>query len=148
MRFRGRGHTRLPEMEKRRVATEATLTRYRNKAFDWASGVTCVHLARFQLRNMGHRPPSLPRFRSALAAKRAMKERKWASVSEMLDSMLPRIPPAAMLLGDLAVLEGDAGFDSIMVCAGPQRVFGWREDVEGLVVLGIGMNEISGAWRL
>lgn len=148
MSFRGRGSSTLPELEWRRQATEATLARYRNKPFDWATGVTCVHMARFQLRNMGHRPPSLPRFRGALGAKKAMKERGWPSVSAMLDSMLPRIPPAAMLLGDLAVVEGDAGMDSIMVCAGPQRLFGWREDAEGLVVLSVQMSEVSGAWRL
>lgn len=148
MKWRGRGKQRLPELERRKQATEATLARYRDKAFDWSTGVTCVHLARAHLRNMGHRPPSLPRFRSALAAKKAMKERGWSSVSAMLDSMLERIPPARMLLGDLAVLEGDAGLDSIVICAGPQRLFGWREDQPGLVVLGVTMDEVSGAWRL
>lgn len=148
VKFRGRGASMLPELATRQQATQATLDRFRGKTFDWSAGITCVHLARTHLRNMGHRPPGLPRFRSALAAKKAMKERGWASVSDMLDSMLPRIAPAQMLLGDLAVVEGDAGMDSIMVCAGPLRVFGWREDHPGLVVLGVTMDEISGAWRL
>lgn len=148
MKFRGRGATRLPELERRKQATEATLERYRDKAFDWSTGITCVHLARFHLRNMGHKPPSLPRFRSALGAKKAMQERGWSSVTEMLDSMLTRIAPAQMMLGDLAVFEGDHGLEAIMVCAGPQRVFGWREDEPGLVVLGVGMEELTGAWRV
>ncbi|RDC66559.1 hypothetical protein HME9302_00010 [Alteripontixanthobacter maritimus] len=48
------------ELERRRVATEKTLTRYRGKAFDWKTGVTCVHLARVHLKNMGHKPQTMP----------------------------------------------------------------------------------------
>ena len=136
------------ELERRRAATEKTLARYRGKAFDWSAGVTCVHLARQHLRNMGHKVPTLPRFRSALAAKRALKERGWASVAEMLNSLLPYIRPAEMVLGDLAVVPGDAGLDAIFVCAGPRKVFGWREDADGLVVLDVSMDEMTGAWRV
>lgn len=148
MKFRGRGAARLPELERRKRATERTIARYRRKAFDWASGITCVHLARFHLRNMGHRPPGMPRFRSPLAAKKAMRERGWASVTEMLDSILPRIAPAQMLLGDIAVLPGDAGMDSVMICAGPRRLFGWREDQPTAVMLGVRLDEVAAAWRV
>src|SRR3546814_1528003 len=66
---------------------------------------------------MGQKPPTLPRIRSALAAKKALKERGWASVSDMLDSILVRIPPAMMQLGDVATVEGDQGLDALFVCA-------------------------------
>ena len=66
-----------PELERRRLATLKTIERYQGKAFDWSKGVTCVHLARFHLRNMAHKPPSIPRFRSLHGAKAAMKERGW-----------------------------------------------------------------------
>ncbi len=138
----------LPEMEKRRRATEATLARYRGKVFDWSKGITCVHLARTHMRNMGHRPPGLPRFRSALGAKKAMQERGWSSVTEMLDALLPRIAPAQMALGDLAVVPGDAGMDAIFICAGPRKVFGWREDAPALVVLDVSLDEMTGSWRV
>lgn len=137
-----------PDLLRRKDATEATLKRYRHKAFDWGKGITCVHLARTQLRAMGHKPPTLPRFRSALKAREAMKERGWANVEEMLDSMLPRIPPAMMLLGDLAVAPGDEGMGSIMICAGRNKLLGWREDAPELVVLDVSLDELSGAWRL
>lgn len=148
MKHRGRGAQRRPEMEWRRTATEATLARYRNKAFDWSTGVTCIHMAWAQLRKMGHRPPTLPRFRSPLAARRALAAAGHDSVAGMLDSLLPRIAPAQMMLGDLAALPGDAGMDAIVICAGPQRVFGWREDQDCLVVLGVRMDEIAGAWSV
>jgi hypothetical protein len=138
----------LPELEKRRVATEKTLSRFRNKSFSWREGRTCVHLARQHLRNMGHNPPGIPRIRSPLTARKAMKERGWPSVSAMLDELLVRIPPAKMLPGDLAAVEGDGGFDAIFVCAGPGRVFGWREDEDGLVALGVSLDELTGAWRV
>lgn len=140
--------TRLPEGERRRVATEATLARYRGKEFDWGKGITCVHLARFHMRNMGHRPSAIPRFRSAHGAKGALKERGWTSVADMLDSMLPRIAPAHMLLGDLAIVPGAGGLDAVFICAGPRKVFGWREDAPELVVLDLSLDEVTGAWRV
>lgn len=136
------------ELERRRVATEATLSRYRAKQFDWAKGVTCVHLARAQMRAMGHHPPSIPRFRSPLAATRALQQRGWESVTAMLDTLLPRIAPAHMLLGDLAAVPGEGGLDAIFVCAGPLKLFGWREDAPGLVVLDVDLRQITAAWRV
>lgn len=138
----------MNELLRRKEATEKTLGRYRGKAFDWATGVTCVHLARCQLRQMGHTPPTLPRFRSMLGAKKALVERGWANVSEMLDSMLPRIAPAQMLLGDIAALPDEQGIGSLMVCAGPHKLLGWREDAPELVVLDVSLDELSGAWRV
>ena len=136
------------ELERRRVATEKTLKRYRGKVFDWSKGITCVQLARAHLRNMGRKPETLPRVRSPLGARRALKERGWESVEAMLDSMLERIAPAEMMLGDVAIVPGDAGLDAIFVCAGPLKVFGWREDAPALVLLDIGLDELTGAWRV
>lgn len=135
------------ELERRRVATEKTLKRYRGKVFDWSKGVTCVHLARFHLRNMGHKPETLPRFRSALSAKKALKERGWESVEAMLDSMMPRIAPAQMLLGDLAVVPGQEGLDCILVSAGPLKLMGWHPETGEFVLYDGGLDEVTGAWR-
>lgn len=134
-----------PELIRRKNAVEATLGRYRAKAFSWSSGCTCVHLARYHLRQMGHRPPTIPRVRSLLSAKRALKERGWQDTAAMLDSLLPRIPPAAMLLGDLAILEDDSGLGSIVVSTGG-KCLGWHEDAPGMVVME--PHRISGAWRV
>src|SRR5688500_1616962 len=104
MKFRGRGEHRLPELEMRARATEKTRDRFFGKRFDWSTGGTCVHMARYHLRNMGHRPPGLPRFRSLFAAKQALRARGWASVAEMLDAVIGshrRVYPAAMGLGDI-----------------------------------------------
>ncbi len=138
----------VPEAVRRKQATEATVARYRAKPFSWAQGRTCVHLCRAHLRNMGRKVPTLPRFRSALAAKRALTAGGWPDVAAMLDSFLPRIPPAAMALGDIAALPGEGGLHGIVVCAGPRRVFGWAEGEETPKMMEPAMAEIVGAWRV
>ena len=139
----------MNDLLRRQAATRTTMDRYRGKAFDWSRGITCVHLARFHLRQMGHQVPTVPRIRSALAARRALDSRGWADTSAMLDSLLPRIAPAQMLLGDLACAPSDTdGIGAIMVCAGPQKLLGWREDAASLVLLDVTLGELSGAWRV
>lgn len=133
---------------RRQQATQATLDKFKGKAVDWQRGIHCVRLAHFHLRQMGHRPPTLPRLRSALAAKREMQRRGWDDVAAMLDAIgLQRIPPAAMLLGDLAVGPADELFGAIGVCAGPLRLLGWHEDAPGLAVLDTDLSQLTGAWR-
>lgn len=106
-------------------------------------------MARSHLVQMGHRPPSLPRIRSLLTARRALQERGWDNVEAMLDAQagLLRIAPAEMLVGDIAVLASDDGIGAIFICAGPHKLIGWREDHPTLVVLDLSFDQISGAWR-
>lgn len=143
-----RARRKLPEGERRRAATEATLNKFRRTAFDWSEGRHCMKLAHYHLRQMGKRPPALPRIRSPLAARKELKARGFASVTELLDSLLVRIPPARMQLGDIAVLPGDDGLDAVFVCAGPRRVFGWREDQPTAVMLAIRLDEVTAAWSV
>lgn len=131
----------------RKAATQATMDKYRGKVFSWSAGITCVHMAKFHLRQMGHRSPTLPRIRSELAARKAMKERGWTDVTAMLDSILPRIAPAQMLLGDLCTAVSGDGIGAIFINVGPRKVMGWREDAPDLVVLDISLDELNGAWR-
>lgn len=137
---------RLHEGVRRQRALERTLERFRNKAFSWEGGRTCVHLARWHLKHSGHKVQAVPKVDGALAAKKAMKDRGWKSVSEMLDSLLERIAPAQMVLGDIAVLPGE-GMEGIVICAGPRRVFGWHEGGALPVMMEPDMTQITGAWR-
>lgn len=148
MKWRGKGANRLPELEWRKRATAETMERYRDVPFDWASGATCMHMAVFHMRRMGHRPPALPRFRSAAGARKALDERGFASVSDALDSVLHRIAPSMMWLGDLAVVEGSEGLESIMVCTGPQALLGWLPDGTRMMAQIGGIDQVTGAWRV
>jgi hypothetical protein len=143
-----RARRELPEQDRRREATEATLAKFRGTAFDWSEGRHCMKLAHYHMRQMGKRPPALPRIRSAMAARRELKARGHETVTELLDGLLDRIPPARMQLGDLATLPGDDGLDAVFVCAGPRRLFGWREDHPVAVMLAIGLNEVTAAWSV
>lgn len=139
------------DLLRRQAACAATLAKYRDRAFDWRRGVTCVHMARFHLRRMGHKPEPLPgRVRSHVGAVRAMKDRGWQTVADMLDAQpgLARIAPAMMLPGDLAVAQGEQGLGAILICVGPHKLIGWREDAAGMVVLAVPLDQIDGAWRV
>lgn len=96
---------------------------------------------------MGHRPPKLPDLRSALSAERALRATGFDDLRGLLDSLLPRIAPAAMLVGDLALMDGDA-LDAIVIAAGG-KVFGYAEGHEGLCVIEpVATRSFKAAWRL
>lgn len=139
------GGSSLSDLLRRKAATENTLAKYRDKPFSWKDGHTCLHMLRFHLRQMGHKPETLPRIRSAIGARRALGQRGWKDVGDMLDTLLPRITPAAMWLGDVALFQSGDGFGSIMISVG-EKVLGWSDGYVGMtphVPL-----DIAGAWRV
>lgn len=132
----------------RTAATEKTVQRYRYRPFDWATGGTCLHLARAQMKNMGHRPPAIPKFSSALGAQRAMKAAGFEALSDLFDSLLTRIAPASMLIGDLALFPGEPPFDSVVVSAGSGMMLGWHgTDLSRLHNI-VETGDVVAAWRL
>lgn len=100
------------------------------------------------MRQMGHKPEALPRIRSAFAARREMLARGWHDVGDMLDTMLTRIPPARMQLGDLAMVQSGDEMGSIMVNVAPRKLIGWREDADQMVMLDVSLDELAGAWNV
>lgn len=141
----------LPELERRREATQATQDKFFGQAFDWAEGRHCVAMAHFHLRQMGWRAPklpTLPRVRSALGARRALKAHGFETVAELLDSFLVRVPPAAMWVGDIAVTPGDDGLEAILIRTAPHKLLGWLPDGSAVVNYDAGVEDLTGAWRV
>lgn len=136
----------MNDLIRRSTATNKTAKRYEGKAFDWQKRQTCVHMARYHLRQMGHKPPTMPDIRSAIGAKRALKQRGWNDCAAMLDSLLPRIAPAEMLAGDIAILAGDDGLGAIVICVG-RDVMGWHSDHPVFCAM-TDIAEYQGAWRV
>lgn len=135
------------DLLRREEATRKTLEMFRERPFDWAKGGTCLHLARAQLLHMGHVPPAIPQLRSALGAKRALKRRGFADLSALLDSILPRIAPAQAWLGDLVLMDGDEGFDTIYINAGG-KLLGYSErDPSGVRPM-LALETPKAAWRV
>ena len=139
----------MRDLLRRQFATQETMAKYRHREWSWKEGVTCVHMVRFHLRKMGHSPEPMPRVRSLVAAKRALKERGCETVIDLLDKQagLSRIVPAQMLLGDLAAVESEDGLDALFVCAGPQKLIGWHDAAKGMVVVDVPFKDIKGTWR-
>lgn len=131
----------MSDMLRRQAALEATLSKYRGKSLDYRTA-DCIRMGRFHLLRMGHKPPPLPRYQSAVGAIRALKA--VGGISAVLDKMLPRIAPARMLIGDIAVLEGEDGMDALVICVG-HKVAGWHQDADEMVNLI--PQEIKAAWR-
>lgn len=132
----------MNELERRRVALEKTMEKYRGRKLDYCTA-DCARLIRFHLLQMGHKPPALPNYRSVIGAVRAMKQT--GGISTVLDSFLTRIPYARMLPGDVAILEGTDGMECGVVCVG-HKVIGWHQDSEEMVNL-IPLDVVA-AWRV
>lgn len=94
------------DLEQRRARTEQVIARFRARPFSWTGRRTCIHLARAQMVALGHKPPKLPDMRSPLSATRALKATGHDDLEGLLNSLLPRVAPAAMWLGDLALMAG------------------------------------------
>lgn len=135
----------------RKHATDRTLDKFRDRAFDW-HGASCIHLARTQAVNMGHRVPMLPPFRSAIGARSALKRTGHDTLVGLLDSLFPRIAPAFMLVGDLCAGPPDeevAGFCAIGIGDGVGNVLGWHEsDGSKLSPIKAALSQMTAAWRL
>jgi len=138
----------MTELERRALAVRNTQARFEGKPFDWTKQATCIHLLRHHAANMGHSVPIVPKFRSALVAKRALLTTGWQTLPALLDSMFKPIPPAFALVGDVMALPGDSEFEAIVIRAGVNKWIGWHEDASGCTVISADMNAAIGAWRL
>jgi len=99
---------------------------------------------------MGHAVPKLPELRSPLSARRALKVAGYADLAELFDDLRPRIAPASMLIGDLALMAGDGDLDALVISAGG-KVLGYHADAleRGLVPIEpFGPEPFVAAWRL
>lgn len=140
----------MTELERRKNAVLATKARFDGKPFDWTGQATCIHLLRFHAAQMGHELPIVPRFRSPLGAKKALKAQGVDSLPELLDKYFPRIPPSKMMMGDVACFPGD-GMDGLMIYGSLRAFLGWHEDGEPCQpcrVTDEGYNLCKGVWRL
>lgn len=133
----------MSDLLRRQRALEKTLARYRRRRFAIGEA-DCVRMARSHLVAMGHRPPALPRYRNLTGALRALNRMGFDSLEALFDSLLPKIPPAAMLPGDIALLQGEGPLDATVISVG-HKVFGFHQDEETTALMI--PHEIKAAWR-
>lgn len=117
----------MNDLLRRQAATEKTVAKYRKRPLDFVDA-DCIRMLRSHLVAMGHRGlPHLPRYSSAAGGLRALRKAGFDDLEKLLDSLLPRIVPAAMLPGDVALMEGDGELDAVTICLG-HKLYGWHED--------------------
>jgi hypothetical protein len=138
----------MTETELRRAAVIATEARFKDRPFDWRKAATCIHLVRFHAAQMGHKLPIVPKFKSALGAKRALLSTGFQTLPALLDSRFQRIPPAFMRVGDVLAMPGDDGFEGLLLKADKVKFLGWHQDATGCEYMEIDMGAAIGAWRL
>lgn len=133
-------------LAERLAATENVVARFRHHPFSWRDRRTCIHLARAQMRAMGHKPPAIPDFRSAIGARTALRKTGHSDLASLLDTMLPRIAPLEMIVGDLALVPGEIGLEALGVNAGGTLLM-YHGEADGLVPVKDAIGSIIAAWR-
>lgn len=145
-------------LAERGTATQATVDKYRDRPFSWKEGSTCIHMIRFHVVKFGHRPPAMPRVRSLAGARRALEDLGFPpdnlGLIGLMDSLFPRIAPAMMLIGDVAMLPADGGDDgddlgALAIADGLNELIGWHAlDPAGLRKVGDAHGDAVAAWRI
>jgi hypothetical protein len=141
----------MNDLQRRVAATQATERRFRDRPFSWDRAATCIHLVRFHAAQMGHRLPVVPRFRSALGARRALAAAGAQTLPALLDLHFPAVPAAYLAVGDILALPGDGGFASLVIKGGIDKFLGWHEADTGCTIIALSGDDIRqavGAWKL
>lgn len=136
-------------LQARQRALAATVEHFQDRPFAYGK-VDCVRLAYFHLRKLGHSPRlgKAGSYSSLVGAIRALRRTGFASLPEALDDLgLPRIPPAAVLVGDILALPGDGELHALQIVAGNGRVFGFHEDRDAACFIQPTLD-VASAWRV
>lgn len=131
----------MTDLERRQAALEKTIAKYRGRPLDYRSA-DCIRMVRYHLLQMGHKPPPLPRYQSVIGARRALAHA--GGMIAIFDALLPRITPAAMLDGDIAVAAGDEA-EAAIIRVG-YKMMGWHQDSDVAVNMTVDANALT-AWR-
>lgn len=138
----------MSEIERRTNATIKTQDRFKDKPFNLSGSGTCLHLVKFHAKNMGHKFPTIPRFRGVHGARRALKEAGYANLIEVMDSQFERISPAMAYIGDVVAFPGFDEFEAFVIRGDVNKFLGWHEEADGCTVMECDLNAALGAWRL
>jgi len=136
-------------LPKRVLAAQATKDNWTGVAFQWGRH-DCAKLVAWHLRVMGHevRLAKAGSYRTAIGARRALRNMGFASLSDALDSRFERWPaPAFALPGDIVIGEGDdAAFEAMGVWLGNGALLGFHERTGAAGVLR--GKALAAAWRV
>jgi hypothetical protein len=133
----------------RAVVTEATANKYRGLPLSFAEQITCLHMLRDHMVAFGYSPPTIPAFKDAKGARKALRSTGHRTIKGLLTEVLGKpVPAAQMRVGDVALGPG-IPFEAVGLYAGNGKFLGWHDDGRlGLVNIAIDQSALIGAWRL
>lgn len=152
----------MNDLLRRQRALEKTLAKFRGRPFILGK-YDCIKAARFHLSVMGHRKlPETGKYSTPLGAQRSLraaiakvtgKGPRKPSLEQLADALLVRIAPAAMLPGDLGLIEEDpdegVGLGGTMVISVGRKWVGWHPDVQDFAVIEPAVERpFIAAWRV
>ncbi len=144
---------RIPDMVRREQALFATMARFQFKPFKIGKA-DCVLLVRYHAVKMGHRKlPRAPDYKDAKGALAALKKLGAKDVAGLMDKHFERIAPAAMLPGDVALVEAERGeaawqAGTVVISVG-RKWLAWHPDARPLAVIEPMVERpFIAAWRL
>lgn len=142
----------MNDLVRRQLALQKTIARFGGKAFKLGSA-DCAQLARFHLKAMGHRKlPATGKYATPAGAARALRRHGVQSFEGLMDALLPRIAPAAMLPGDVALVPEDpdkaSGLGGTLVVFLGRKWLSWHPDLPQLAKIEpVVERPFLAAWR-
>lgn len=130
---------RVPDLIRRERALAATMEKFAGKAFD-LGGADCIQLVHFHLVKMGHKGlPDPGGYASPAGVTKRLKALGFDNLEQLFDSLLPRIAPAFMLPGDIALVKAEKGAPAwragtVVISVG-RKFLGWHPDAEILSII-------------
>jgi len=143
---------RVPDLVRRQRALAATMAEFAGCELELGSA-DCVKLVRFHLVKMGHRGlPKADGYASPAGVTKVLKGMGFDSLEQLFDSLLPRIAPAYMLPGDIALVAAEPGAPAwragtVVISVG-RKFLGWHPDQPILAVIDPLVDDpFAAAWR-
>lgn len=137
------------EIELRVVHAQALLDDWKGRPFDWKAQAHCARLVIDHLRRNGYTPPlsKAGLFSTERAALAALRRLGTATLAEAVDlAGLPRIVPAAAIVGDVLELPSAGALGSLVVAMGNGAALGFHEDAADCIVMRPAL--FAAAWRV
>lgn len=128
----------MKELIRRQKAVEATMERFRGKAF--AFGATdCAKVVAFHLKQLGHkvRLSKAGQYKTLIGAQAALRRLGYDTLPEAMDGHgFERIAPASAWMGDVVALPTDEHpIGALGIVAGNGNIMGFHPAHETLVII-------------
>lgn len=144
----------MNDLLRRQTAIQKTMKKFMGRPLVLGK-YDCGIVMHYHLKVMGHRLPPIRKYNNEVGAIKALKALGGNNLEEVMDHLLPkgRIAPAAMLMGDAALIpqdpDGAVPVGGALVISVGRKWIGWHPDVPGLAIIEpIIENPFIAAWRV